>query len=208
MSDRPLGTETSSETPAPPPGYRFGDASLARSPISLEDFELLKQVIDFGPDDELALRLAGEILEDQVDAYLDAWYSFAARLPQLGQYSADASGKPIARYKDASRRRFRQWILDTCRRPFDQTWLDYQYEIGLRHHRTKKNQTDQVDAVPHIHLRYILAQVHPFSALAKPFLAARGHAPEDVEKMHQAWSKAVLLQTILWSYPYIREGDF
>ena len=26
--------------------------------------------------------------------------------------------------------------------------------------------------------------------------------------MHQAWVKAVLLQVILWSHPYVREGDF
>ena len=42
----------------------------------------------------------------------------------------------------------------------------------------------------------------------KPFLANKGHAPETVEKMHAAWTKAVVLQTILWSHPYIREGDF
>jgi len=26
--------------------------------------------------------------------------------------------------------------------------------------------------------------------------------------MHQAWVKAVLLQVILWSEPYVRPGDF
>jgi hypothetical protein len=26
--------------------------------------------------------------------------------------------------------------------------------------------------------------------------------------MHKAWVKAVLLQLILWSQPYVREGDF
>ena len=30
----------------------------------------------------------------------------------------------------------------------------------------------------------------------------------QVEAMHQAWVKAVLLQVILWSYPYVRDGDF
>jgi hypothetical protein len=29
-----------------------------------------------------------------------------------------------------------------------------------------------------------------------------------VEVMHQAWVKAVLLQVILWSQPYVRDGDF
>jgi hypothetical protein len=26
--------------------------------------------------------------------------------------------------------------------------------------------------------------------------------------MHQAWVKAVLLQVILWSHPYVIDGDF
>jgi hypothetical protein len=26
--------------------------------------------------------------------------------------------------------------------------------------------------------------------------------------MHQAWLKSVLLQVTLWTYPYIKEGDF
>ena len=35
----------------------------------------------------------------------------------------------------------------------------------------------------------------------------RGATPDQVEAMHQAWVKAVLLQLILWSHPYVREGD-
>lgn len=42
----------------------------------------------------------------------------------------------------------------------------------------------------------------------KPFLATKGHRPEEVEKMHEAWRKAVLLQVILWSHPYVTDGDF
>ena len=81
-------------------------------------------------------------------------------------------------------------------------------EIGLRHHRSKKNQTDQVDAVDVIHFRYLAALIYPITATLKPFLAKKGHSAEQVDRMHQAWIKSVLLQVILWSYPYIREGDF
>jgi hypothetical protein len=28
-----------------------------------------------------------------------------------------------------------------------------------------------------------------------------------LEKMHAAWVKSVLMQTILWSYPYVREDQ-
>ena len=41
-----------------------------------------------------------------------------------------------------------------------------------------------------------------------PFLAEGGATAEEVEAIHQAWVKVVLLQVILWSYPYVREGDF
>jgi hypothetical protein len=42
----------------------------------------------------------------------------------------------------------------------------------------------------------------------KPFLARKGHSAEEVDKMYQAWLKSVLLQVILWSQPYIQEGEF
>jgi hypothetical protein len=42
----------------------------------------------------------------------------------------------------------------------------------------------------------------------RPFLAAGAAALEEVEAMHQAWVKAVLLQVILWSQPYVIDGDF
>jgi hypothetical protein len=54
-------------------------------------------------------------------------------------------------------RKLQQWILDTCRRPYDQAWLDYQHEIGLRHHRSKKNRTDGVRSVDYIPLRYVVS---------------------------------------------------
>ena len=42
----------------------------------------------------------------------------------------------------------------------------------------------------------------------KPFLAAKGHSPEIVNRMYGAWWKAMILQATLWIQPYIREGDF
>ncbi len=42
----------------------------------------------------------------------------------------------------------------------------------------------------------------------KPFLEKRGHSAAEVEAMHVAWTKAVLLQAILWCRPYVKEGDF
>ena len=48
----------------------------------------------------------------------------------------------------------------------------------------------------------------PISATVEPFLAKSERSPEDVKKMHAAWTKSVVLQTVLWSYPYVKEGDF
>ena len=48
----------------------------------------------------------------------------------------------------------------------------------------------------------------PITTTLKPFLAKGGAAADEVEAMHQAWVKAVLLQVILWSHPYVRDGDF
>ncbi|WP_049891153.1 protoglobin domain-containing protein [Methanohalobium evestigatum] len=87
-------------------------------------------------------------------------------------------------------------------------WLDYQYEIGLRHHRTKKNETDNVDSVPNINYKYLSAFIYPITSTIKPFLGKKGHNQEEVNKMYNAWFKAVVLTVTLWSYPYVMENDF
>ena len=95
-------------------------------------------------------------------------------------------------------------MLDTCLRPYDQDWLNYQQEMALRHTSVKKNKTDNVRSAPTIHLRHVIA----FNAvlgdpnIIKPFLAKNGHSATDIEKMHQAWSKSLWLQAALWSEPY------
>jgi hypothetical protein len=111
-------------------------------------------------------------------------------------------------YLTAVRARFGQWIMDLCTKPYDQTWLNYQHEIALRHHTAKKNKTDQVDAEPIIHYRYMVAFIFPITATIKSFLANKGHDAGTVEKMHAAWFKAVTLTVILWTYPYINKNEF
>ncbi|TCJ18281.1 hypothetical protein E0L93_05945 [Rubrobacter taiwanensis] len=91
---------------------------------------------------------------------------------------------------------------------YDREWLDYQQEIALRHTRAKKNRTDGVDSVEHIPLRYMVAFIYPITATIRGFLENRGHGAEEVEKMHQAWFKSVVLQVALWSQPYAKAGDF
>jgi hypothetical protein len=188
------------------PGYTYGSA--APSPVTMKEFEELKQAVLFTAEDEKYLKMAGEVLKDQIDAVLDLWYGFVGSHPHLVYYFSGPDGKPDANYLAAVRKRFGQWILDTCNRPYDQEWLNYQHEIGLRHHRTKKNKTDNVRSVPIVPLRYLIAFIYPITATIKPFLAKKGHRPEEVDKMHQAWFKSVTLQVALWSCPYAKDGDF
>jgi hypothetical protein len=188
------------------PGYTYGSA--APSPVTMKEFEELKQAVLFTAEDEKYLKMAGEVLKDQIDAVLDLWYGFVGSHPHLVYYFSGPDGKPDANYLAAVRKRFGQWILDTCNRSYDQEWLNYQHEIGLRHHRTKKNKTDNVRSVPIVPLRYLIAFIYPITATIKPFLAKKGHRPEEVDKMHQAWFKSVTLQVALWSCPYAKDGDF
>uniref|UniRef100_A0A7C2WSP7 Protogloblin ApPgb n=1 Tax=Thermorudis sp. TaxID=1969470 RepID=A0A7C2WSP7_9BACT len=189
------------------PGYRYGDPTLPRAPYTLQDLDLLKQALLFTEDDAQALRRAGQILEPYVEEILDVWYGFVGSHPFLLRYFANEQG-PVAAYLERVRKRFGQWILDTCRAEYDQAWLDYQYEIARRHF-DRKNQTDEVSGAPPIvHFRYVNALVYPIYATIRPFLERGESEPRKVDAMHQAWLKAVLLQSTLWSYPYLKEGTF
>lgn len=190
-------------------GYTYGSSEAARSPLNEQDLDLLKKTVLFTADDVRYLNMAGEVLGDQVEDVLDVWYGFVASHPHLVYYFSDAQGKPNADYLTAVRACFGQWIRDTCAAGYDRAWLDYQQEIALRHTRAKKNQTDGVrSAADHIALRYIIAFIYPITATIRPFLAKKGHSDDEVEKMHQAWFKAVVLHVTLWSLPYVKQGDF
>jgi hypothetical protein len=196
-------------TVSPIPGYRLGDSALPKSPLSSDDLAKLKSSLLFDDGDAAALRKAHDVVKDQIEAILDIWYGFVGSTPHLLAYFKDpGTDEPVGAYLDAVRKRFGQWILDTCRADYDEAWLAWQDEIGRRHHRSGKNRTDGVAAAPHIPMRYVLALAMPISVTMKPFLANKGHAAADVDAMHAAWSKAVLLQAILWCRPYAKEGDF
>ena len=190
-------------------GYRLGDPTLPKSPITVEDLAELKASLLFGDEDVIALLKVHDIVKEQIEAILDVWYGFVGGTPHLLAYFVDPkTNQPVAAYLEAVRKRFGQWILDTCRAEYDEAWLAWTDEIGRRHHRVGKNKTDGVSAAPHIHMRHMLALVMPISLTMKPFLAKKGIGLEEVEQMHIAWTKAVLLQTILWCRPYVKDEDF
>ncbi len=191
------------------PGYAYGSPQLADFPMSDEEFEQLKKTVLLTDEDIRYLRLAGEVLKDQIDDVLNLWYSWVGSNPHLVYYFSDKkTGQPISEYLEAVRKRFGQWIRDLCERDYDRNWLRYQLEIGLRHHRTKKNRTDGVDSVEHIPMRYMIAFIVPITLTIRPFLEKKGHPKDVVEKMHQAWFKAVTLSVALWCHPYAKEGEW
>lgn len=190
-------------------GYTFGTAGVPRSPITLDDFARLKECVLFTEDDAHWLRQSGEILRDHIEEILDVWYGFIASKPYLLEAFTDpASGKPDEAYLAAARKRFGRWILDTASANYDQAWLDYQYEIGRRHHRVAKNRTDRVHGPDVVPMRYMLALLYPVTATLEPFLRSKGHAAAEVQKMRETWTKSVLLQLILWCEPYVDPEDF
>lgn len=187
------------------PGYTYGH--VPQAPFTAHDLELLKQTVLFTDADKKYLQMAGDILKDQVEDILTLWYGFVGSHPHLVAYFAK-NGTPDTAYLAKVRQRFGQWILDICYKDYDQSWLNYQYEIGLRHHNARKNKTDKAEAAPIINMRYIIAFIFPITFTIKSFLAKKGHSNEDVENMYAAWFKAVVVTATLWCYPYVKEGQF
>lgn len=185
------------------PGYRKGDPTLEPSPVTEADLERLLQTVLWDEDDAAALRRAGTILEPRIEEILDTWYGFVGSHDFLVATFAGADGQPDARYLEAVRRRFGQWIRDLCEARFDREWLDWQHEIALRHHATRKNLTDGVDSPSReVPLRYIIAFVVPLTVTIRPFLATGAADDADLEAMWTAWFKAVTLTAALWAEPY------
>lgn len=189
------------------PGYTHGAATP--SPLTPADLELMKKSVLFGEEDVKYLRLSLDVVQDQVEAILDVWYGFVGANPHLlASFTSPKDGQPLGDYLGAVRQRFGRWILDTARAEYDQAWLDYQHEIGLRHHRSKKNRTDGADSTDIVPFRYLFLLLFPVTFTLKSFLAKKGHSSEDVEKMYAAWVKSCLLQLTLWSHPYVKDRDF
>ena len=186
------------------PAYNYGGAEVAQSAISLEELEKLKVTVGFTPDDERFLRMAGEVLGDQTKQIVEHWRSgIIASIPNLARHSRTPEGDPIPQYLERSNLRFRQWILDTCLRPYDQDWLNYQQEIALRHTSAKKNQVDDVRSTPFVPYHDIAGFVVVMNETIKPYLASKGNCADDVEAMHRAWCKSLQLQIALWARIYM-----
>jgi len=185
-------------------GYTYGDASVGISPVTMEELERLKLSVGFTEGDRRWLRLAGEVLADQVTAIVTRWRSeIIASIPHLARHSRSLEGDKLPGYLAQSNLRFEQWILDTCLREYDQDWLNYQNEIALRHTSAKKNRTDGVESTAFVPYRDIATFTNVLVETMKPYLAAKGNSVAEVEAMHSAWAKSLQLQIALWAQVYI-----
>ena len=184
-------------------GYSYGRTTLAPSPVTMRELEELQSSVLWSEDDVASLRDAAKILIPQTEAILDVWYGFVGANPHLVATFAGADGQPNPEYLAAVRRRFAAWIADVCLRPFDQEWLDYQEEIGRRHHPSGKNRTDGVASTsPHIPMRHLIALIVPITMTIRGFLANGDASPEQIDAMYSAWFKAVTLSAVLWTRLY------
>lgn len=184
------------------PGYSYGTTSAGPSPLTLADLMELKAAVGLTDGDEAALRAAGEVLAPRAVDMVDAWRGQVGQHPFLARYSAHPDGSPNRGYGAASTLRFDRWVIDACTRPLDQAWLDQQHEIGLRHNRAKKNQTDHADSVDHIPLRYLLAFTAVIITTARNYLADGERSTEQVDEMHAAFTKSVMLHVTVWTRAY------
>lgn len=186
-------------------GYSPERDDATASIISLADLEKLKRSVGFTREDELFLHLAGAVLADQTRSLVDRCLSTIAETPQLARYSQKSEKPPIDNHSPNIRQRFQHWILDTCLRPYDQNWLNRQQEVALRH-SVIKNGADGVDTAPCVPLYEIIGFTNIINDTIKPFLGSKGHNEAQVEKMHSAWCKSVLMQTALWAEPYLDDA--
>src|SRR5580704_13426758 len=186
------------------PGYTCGSKDIQPSSVSLRELEELKETVGWTDDDSIYLRLAGDVLGDQTKQIVDHWRNgIIAGIPNLARHSQTPEGERIPEYVARSGKRFEQWILDTCLRPYDQDWLDYQMEIARRHTSAMKNKVDGVQSTPYVPLRDITAFIAVMNETIRPYLASKGHSSGDVDKMHFAWRKSLQLQTALWAKLYM-----
>src|SRR5687767_6459334 len=123
-------------------GYDYGAKELATSPVSMKELDQLMQTIALDSEDQRYLRIAGDVLQDQTESIVNIWRGVISSTPHLAFYFKDAQGNTDEDYKIRVKERFKQWVIDVCTRPYDQDWLNYQHEIGLRHMHAKKNKTD------------------------------------------------------------------
>ena len=191
--------------PSPIDGYDYGAASSAISPVSETELAQLEQSSGWTAEDAATLAQHAGLFRDRAESMVDSWRAVIGSQSHLAQWFTKPDGAPDDEYKSAVKRRFVQWIADVVSRPHDRDWLNYQQEIGLRHTPAKKNLTDNAQTPPLVPFRYLLGFLPVILAIRDVFAdAIRDEA--EVNRIQDAWTKAVLLHITLWSRAYTTDG--
>lgn len=186
-------------------GYDYGQPSVARSSLSIEELRELEWTIGWSDADAEILRRHVDIFRRHAEEMVDAWRAVIASQPHLIRWFFGPDGTSDVEYAAKIKPRFVRWVVDVATRIHDRAWLDYQEEIGLRHTPAKKNVTDHRRTPSLVPLRYILAFVPVVTIGSRPFFG-RHLAGEELQQLEDAWSKAVQLHVTLWARPYTAEA--
>jgi hypothetical protein len=82
-------------------------ATVPQAPITLAEFERMKETALFTDDDIRALRQSKDILAEQTGAILDVWYGFVGSKEfLLDFFRRKSDGQPDTQYLGAVRERF------------------------------------------------------------------------------------------------------
>jgi hypothetical protein len=187
------------------PGYDYGLAASAKSPVSLQELREIEETIGWDNDAAETILRYKDIFEQRAEHMVDEWRSVIGSQPHLVKWFFGPDGKRDEEYAAKVKPRFVQWVIDVCGRAHDQTWLNYQEEIGLRHTPAKKNRTDCRETAPLVPLRFLLAFVPVVTLSARKFFIEAGLRNEELERLEHAWAKAVQLHVVLWTRLYTKE---
>lgn len=187
-------------------GYDFGTAASVRSPVSLDELRRLEASAGWTDEDGRVLQKHRDIFLNCAEQMVEAWRSVIGSQPDLARWFFGPDGKPDEEYKAKVKARFVQWVRDVCLRPRDQAWLDYQEEIGLRRTPAKKNLTDGAHTPDRVPLRYLIAFTSVVALTVRRFFVENGVRGEELERLQDAWTKAVILHVSLWSRAYANDG--
>jgi hypothetical protein len=187
------------------PGYDYGTAKSAKSPVTMEELRELEETVGWGEADAAVMQKYRAAFVTHAEAMVDSWREVIGKQPHLAKWFFGPDGKADDAYKAAVKKRFVQWVVDVATRPHDQAWLDYQEEIGLRHTPAKKNVTDGRETPPVVPLRYVMGFV-PVVLPIREFFEGTVKDMTELKALEWAWFKAVVLHVTLWARPFTREG--
>ena len=175
-------------------GYDYGVAGVARSPVSLAELQQLEATVGWSTEDVKVLQRHGDLFRDKAEQMVDSWRAVIGARPHPAKWFVGSDGKPDDDYKTKIKKRFVQ------------AWLDYQEEIGLRHTPDKKNRTDGAQTPSLVPLRFQFAFGTVVASTTRKFFVDAGIRDGELQKLQDAWSKAVQLHITLWSRPYAKAG--